>query len=469
MTNLSRREAVLAAAALAACTPNQIAAATPSAEPEQLADIADAVVRPALAEEGIPGASFVAFDTQGRIATRHWGLADREANRAVSDETVWPIASITKTLTATAAMTLVDQRRVDLDADITTYLDDTRIPPFAGPPITLRRLLTHTSGFDEVRGRMCNHADAPERLADFLNRKLVRIRPAGQLTAYSSYAPTVVQQLIEDVAGGRYEDYVREAIFEPLGMRSARFVLRAPDLAGVAAPYDIDDGQATRRSEYEFYITTGASSACATAADMGRFGAALLRHGAGDRTRILSSRAASAMLRQQATVHPAVPGWGLGFQLDQVGGRWIAEHGGDIGGFASLFTLIPEAGIGFYTVHHGEGGSLRHRVRSAALASVAPETPQAPTPNAEAAARLREYAGRYRSTLEELSQPVDPETLFEVSAGEGTLQLWGQTWIPVGADLFVRDDGLRKLGFARDAEGRVMALTNGSWRVLLKV
>jgi hypothetical protein len=120
-------------------------------------------------------------------------------------------------------------------------------------------------------------------------------------------------------------------------------------------------------------------------------------------------------------------------------------------------------------VHHGEGGSLRHRVRSAALASVAPETPQAPTPNAEAAARLREYAGRYRSTLEELSQPVDPETLFEVSAGEGTLQLWGQTWIPVGADLFVRDDGLRKLGFARDAEGRVMALTNGSWRVLLKV
>src|SRR5688572_25221824 len=174
MTNLSRRDAVLAAAALAACTPNQIAATTPSAEPEQLADIADAVVRPALAEGGIHGASFVAYDTQSRIDTRHWGLADREANRTVSDKTAWPIASITKTLTATAAMTLVDQRRIDLDADITTYLDDTRIPPFAGPPITLRRLLTHTSGFDEVRGRMCNHADAPERLADFLNRKLVR-------------------------------------------------------------------------------------------------------------------------------------------------------------------------------------------------------------------------------------------------------------------------------------------------------
>lgn len=182
-------------------------------------------------------------------------------------------------------MTLVDQRRVDLDADITAYLDDTRIPSFAGPPITLRRLLTHTSGFDEVRGRMCSLTDPPERLADFLNRKLVRIRPAGQLTAYSSYAPTVVQQLIEDIAGGRYEDYVREAIFEPLGMTSARFALRAPDLAGLAAPYEIDDGRATRR-DYEFYITTGASSACATTPDMARFGAALLRHGV-DRARIL--------------------------------------------------------------------------------------------------------------------------------------------------------------------------------------
>ncbi|HJS80091.1 MAG TPA: serine hydrolase domain-containing protein, partial [Vitreimonas sp.] len=163
MANVSRRDAFLGAAALAACTPNQISASM-RAEPDQLADIADSVVRPALAQEGMPGASFVAFDARGRIATRHWGLADREAGRTTTDETIWPIASITKTLTATAAMTLVDRHRVDLDADITTYLRDTDIPPFAGPPITLRRLLSHTAGFDEVRGRMCTLHDAPEAL-----------------------------------------------------------------------------------------------------------------------------------------------------------------------------------------------------------------------------------------------------------------------------------------------------------------
>jgi hypothetical protein len=120
-------------------------------------------------------------------------------------------------------------------------------------------------------------------------------------------------------------------------------------------------------------------------------------------------------------------------------------------------------------VHHGEGGNLRYRIRSAALGRLAPESPQAPALNAEAATRLQDYVGRYRSTLEELSQPADPESLFEVTANGSTLRLWGQTWIPVGDDLFVRDDGLRKLGFGRDENGHVFALTNGAWRVLVKV
>lgn len=90
MIKVTRRDAMPGTAALAACTPNQITASMPVAEPQQLADIAEAVIHPALAEEGIPGASFVAFDAQGRIAARHWGFADREASRAAADDTVWP-------------------------------------------------------------------------------------------------------------------------------------------------------------------------------------------------------------------------------------------------------------------------------------------------------------------------------------------------------------------------------------------
>lgn len=464
-SKFSRRSVLTSGVALAACSPTQhtASASASNGSPEALAALADAVISPALAEEGIPGAAFAAFDASGAIVTRAWGAADREAGLAVAANTVWPIASITKTLTAAAAMKLVDEGRIDLDADVRSYLREVRLPEFTGPPITLRRLLSHTAGFDEVRGRMCSLEGPPERLQDFLNRKLVRVRPAGQLTAYSSYAIAVTQQLIEDVAGGRYEDFVRETVFAPLGMPSARFVLRAADLSNLAAPYVIDDGRATR-TEYEFYITTGASSACATTADMARFGAALLNRG----RHLLSARRDSEMLRQQATVHPGVPGWGLGFQLDVVGGQSIAEHGGDIGGFASLLTLVPEAGVGFFTVHHGEGGDLRYRVRSAALARIAPETARAPT--AAAGVRLQDYVGRYRSTLEAFSDPIDPDTLFQVASNDaGALELWGQTWIPVGGNLFVRDDGLRRLGFARGADGQVNAVSGGSWRVAVKV
>lgn len=465
-SRFSRRSVIASGAALAACAPaRQAASALPpqGGEPAALAELADTIIAPALAEEGIPGAAFAAFDASGRIITREWGVADREAGRAVAADTVWPVASITKTFTAAAAMKLVDERRVDLDADVRTYLREVRMPEFAGPPVTLRHLLSHTAGFDEVRGRMCDLSGPPERLQDFLNRKLVRIRPAGQLTAYSSYAIAVTQQLIEDIAGGRYEDFAREAVFSPLGMSSAHYVLHRTDLPALAAPYVLEDGRAVR-SEHEFYITTGASSACATTGDMARFGIALLDRGAA----MLSARADAEMLRQQATVHEGVPGWGLGFQLDVVGGRNIAEHGGDIGGFAALFTVVPEAGVGFFTVHHGEGGDLRYRVRSAALARIAPSSPEAVTP--VPGARLDDYVGRYRSTLEAFSDPVDPETLFEITRNEaGALDLWGQTWAPVGDDLFVRDDGLRRLGFARAADGRVDAVSGGSWRVAVKV
>lgn len=377
---------------------------------------------------------------------------------------MWPIASITKTLTAAVAMKLVEVGHIDLDTDIRAYLREVRLPPFAGPPIALRHLLTHTAGFDEVRGRLCSFADPPERLQDFLNRKLARIRPAGELTAYSTYGIAVAQQLIEDITRSRYEDYARDVVFRPLGMSSAHYVLHSTDLTALASPYVIDDGRAAR-SEHELYITTGASSACATPRDMARFGAALLDSG----ERLLPARVKANMLRQQATVHPGVPGWALGLQLDSVGGRVIAEHGGDIGGFAALLTLAPDAGVGFFTVHHGEGGDLRFRVRSAALARVAPETARPPVGDPAAATLLPDYVGRYRSTLEAFTDPIDPDTLFEVTRTSEALQLWGQTWIPVGGDLFVRDDGLRRLGFARNSSGHVMAVSGGSWRVAVKV
>lgn len=436
------------------------------------AAIAESAMRPAIKASGIPGAAFVCFDAAGHLAARYFGLSDREAGAAVTAETVWPIASVTKVLTAIAALTLIDRGRLDLDSDIRSYLRSVRVPDHDGPQLTLRRLLCHTGGFDEVPGRMWDAHNTMPRVSDFLAKdKLRRVRPAGQLTAYSSYGMALVSVLIEDASRSAYEAYVRDALFEPLAMRSARFMRTANDASGVARGYAIDDGKATR-VDHEFYVTTGAASAVCTIGDMARLGTMVLKHGAVGAGRVLSSALAKEMLRQQASVHPLVPGWGLGVQLDAVGNTMIAEHGGDIAGFSCLLTLLPDIGIGFFTVHHGEGGDLRFRVRDAVIAAIAPFTPEKPTPDPAAARALASYVGRYRSTLECFTCAGDPgENAFVCKLGPNgnTLELWGQTWVPVGGDLFVREDGAKKLGFARNRDGRVTAVSGGAWRVGVKI
>ena len=155
-------------------------------------------------------------------------------------------------------------------------------------------------------------------------------------------------------------------------------------------------------------------------------------------------------------------------QMDRVNGRHVAEHGGDIGGFSALFVLVPEEDSGFFIVNHGEGSDLRFRVKAALFDRLYPakQPPAVPQARAEDAGRLAEYAGDYLSSIACHTCPRDPESIFRVEAHpDGTLSLWGQRWIPVAPDLFTRDDGTRQLGFARDATGRIAAVSAGSWRV----
>ena len=115
------------------------------------------------------------------------------------------------------------------------------------------------------------------------------------------------------------------------------------------------------------YQTPPASSILSTAADMGHFLVAQLQNGRYGSARILSDSAAALMHRQYATMHPRLPGWTLGFQVNDLNGRYLIEHGGDVGGFSSLLTLLPEEGVGFFVVHHLEGSNLRFDLRQAIL------------------------------------------------------------------------------------------------------
>jgi CubicO group peptidase (beta-lactamase class C family) len=437
----------------------------------ELATTVAATVDPLIAAElrtsGAPGAAFVFVHGGRNVYARGYGLSDLASGAKVDPaRTVWPIASISKVVTAMSALQLVDAGRVDLDTDVNRYLKRLQVPAQGYPPLTLRHLLSHTGGLDELPGRQFDGREPPE-LATFLRQRIVRYRAPGALTAYSTYGMLLAALVLEDVTGQDYDEYVRAHVFAPAGMTSARVMTRAGDERGVATPYRLEDGRA-EPLPFEWYVSTPTSSIVATAEDMGRLLLVHLAPGSAGARRILSERLTRAMHTQQATVHPGVPGWSLGMQMDRVNGRVIAEHGGDIGGFSALFGVIPEEDAGFFIVSHGEGSDLRFKVKEALIDALYPatEAPLVPTPRPDDAKRLDAYAGEYLSSIACRSCPRDPDSIFTVEARpDGTLSLWGQRWIPAGGDLFVRDDGKRSLGFARDADSRVIAVSGGSWRV----
>jgi hypothetical protein len=202
---------------------------------------------------------------------------------------------------------------------------------------------------------------------------------------------------------------------------------------------------------------------------MARFAMLHLADGRCGDKQVLSENLARSMRTPHATIHPAVPGWGLAFQLDVENGVELAEHGGDIGGFSALFTLIPQDRSAFFIVNHGEGHDLRFRVKSALLDALYPHynARNVPKPDPASTPKLQEYAGLYRSSLAcHTCRDVAPGQHFELGvSAEGVLELWGGKWVPLERDLFVRTDGERLLGFARDSSDRITVVSGGSWRV----
>ena len=111
-----------------------------------------------------------------------------------------------------AVLQLVDDDRVDLDTDVNRYLRRIQVPAQGYPPLTLRHLLSHTGGLDELPGRQFDGSARPD-MAAFIRDKLVRYRAPGLQTAYSTYGILLAAIVLEDVAGQPYAEYLREQVF----------------------------------------------------------------------------------------------------------------------------------------------------------------------------------------------------------------------------------------------------------------
>ncbi len=308
-----------------------------------------------LEQDDIAGASIAIVKDGKPLFAKGYGYADVEKKQpVVPDATLFRPGSISKLFTWTAVMQLAEQKKVDLDRDVNAYLDF-KIPEAFGKPITLKNLLTHTPGFEEVIKDLFVDNSKPVNLGQYLKTHIPRrIYPPGTVSAYSNYGAALAGYIVERVSGRPFNQYVDENIFKPLGMAHSSFEQPLPkSLASqMSKGYrSASDGP----KPFEAVGPAPAGSLSSTAADMARFMTAHLQGGQYDGARILRPETVSLMHSRLYVLNPAANGMDYGFYEESRNGHRIIGHGGDTELFHSSVHLMPDANLGFFVSYNSAG------------------------------------------------------------------------------------------------------------------
>src|SRR5438132_6154131 len=191
----------------------------------------DGMMPSQLQRENIAGAAISVVKDGKLIFAKGYGFSDVEKRTPVTaDNTLFRPGSISKLFTWTSVMQLAEQGKLDLDKDVNEYLDF-KIPPAYGKPITLKNIMTHTAGFEELgRDLFVSDAQHMHSLEQFLKHHTPdRIFPPGVVPAYSNYATALAGYIVQRVSGKPFEQYVQDNIYTPLNMQRSTFVQPLPD------------------------------------------------------------------------------------------------------------------------------------------------------------------------------------------------------------------------------------------------
>jgi len=298
----------------------------------------DGLMSYAISTGDIAGGVVVVVQKGEVLAERGYGFRD-VARRLPMDphSTLIRPGSISKLFTWTAVMQQVEQGRLDLDADVNRYLD------FRVPHMTLRQIMTHTSGFEESLKDLIS-VQAPQPLRDYLTAHLPEVLyPAGQVPAYSNYATALAGYIVTRVAGQTFEAYTDQHILQPLGMLHSTF--RQPVPAALAPVlsngYRLGSGPA---QPFEHFAPTPAGALSCTADDMAWFMISHLHAGAS----LLRPETARAMHTVQRKIYPALNGMALGFYETSRNGHFILAHNGGTQFFHSDLHLFMDDDVGIF-------------------------------------------------------------------------------------------------------------------------
>ncbi|MDO5082677.1 MAG: serine hydrolase domain-containing protein [Arachnia propionica] len=362
----------------------------------------DGKIPDVLTKGGIPGA-VVAVVKDGQILTnRGYGNAKRgddghPATPVNPDRTLFRWASISKVPTAIAAMQLVEQGKLDLDADIAERLDFT-LPKRHDEPITLRHLLTHTAGFEES---VAAYAPAQQGMTvgdHVRHNPPVSVHRPGTTPAYSNYGLTLAGYLVEQASGQPFHEYMKQHVLAPAGMTTASYDQPLPEET-LATAYDSKG----RPAPFEFIPDSPAGALAGSGADAAAFMLAQLNRSPELLTQSSWEQMWTPALDESTLGNLAhSPRMGLGYFTGTRNGHRILGHGGDTNHYHSQFEIYPDDRVGIFISFNGDGNTTSSTLRDDLLAGFADRYFPAGTtvtPQLEGSAeRARQVAGSYVSS-----------------------------------------------------------------------
>ena len=323
----------------------------PRAPASDAAKEAEALIEREWKEGKFPSVAAGIVTRDGLVHARAFGLADRRSGREAAPETLYKIGSVTKVLTAALLATLRDRGAVRLDDPVARYLPaSARLPsdPRGAPAITLRHLVTHSSGLPRLpvnlkpKGRDVYGGYTTADLHEGLSRTTLD-RPVGSGYGYSNLGFGLLGDALERARGKPYEALLRKELLEPLGM--SRTGLRPTPSGALATGYDGDD-PAKEATPWDLGCLAPAGGLVSSVEDLARFVALQLRAGESGVEPI-----SGGTLAELAEPQRLAPGWGfgvgLGWHVSSRGAEGNAVwHNGSVAGFHAYVGLVPARGVG---------------------------------------------------------------------------------------------------------------------------
>jgi CubicO group peptidase (beta-lactamase class C family) len=433
----------------------------------------DGILPLQLERSDIAGASVIVIKDGNVLLQKGYGYADVKSKKPVDPvSTIFRLASISKLFTWVSVMQLEEQGKLNLDTDVNQYLDF-QIRPAFNKPITLRNMMTHTAGFEEtVDDIIITNPKQAVSLRDYLiANQPMRIFSPGEIPAYSNYGVGLASYIVQRTSGEPFEQYVQEHIFSPLAMTHSSFYQPLQKSLTILPSEGYRSNTTKPPVGFEIFNPVGAGGISSSAADMGRFGQALLNGGELDGKRILKSETLALMWTPQFRASDQLPPICMGFYQNWRNHlRWIG-HEGDLIAFHSLFFVEPTQKLVLFVSYNSAGGGSEPRPEIINFFSDRYFPGVTDTQYLKTSAKdLKSIEGTYQSTRRDETTQLKLSTLFgqrsasvdkdAVLTIEGVKNLRGHPikWKAIAKDLWQADGDQQRIFAIRDGNNKVVRL-----------